>query len=348
MNRSLIFLLALTQSLAAEAGVSRASAQSVAEFYRGKTIEFLVAGAAAGASDLAARTVAKHMSGHIPGHPTIIIRNMPGATGLIMTNYLYNVAPRDGTAMGMPLSNELLEPRLKLLSADGRAVKFDVGAMNWIGTPTQEPQVTWVWHTAPAKTFEDLKTHTILMGATGASADNSILPLLVNELLGTRMQVVTGYIGQNAINIAVERGEVQGNNTGLSNLTVLRPDWVSENKVRILLQYGTKRLPELKEVPTVIELANSDAERAMLQFYALKFTLARPMALPPGVPADRVEALQAAFVDTMKDETYVEDARQIGLDVNWLDGKEMGEQIRQIEDTPQSVVDRLRIFLAHM
>ena len=141
---------------------------------------------------------------------------------------------RDGTVIGMPTSNVPLEPRLKLISPDGSNVKFDVARMSWIGTPLQEPQVTWVWHTAPAKSVDDLKTNTILMGATTASADNSILPLLVNALLGTRMKVVTGYVGQNEINIAAERGEVQGNNTGLSNLTVNRADWMRDGKVRIL------------------------------------------------------------------------------------------------------------------
>ena len=170
---------------------------------------------------------------------------MPGATGLIGTNYLYNVAKRDGTAIGMPTSNVPLEPRLKLLSTDGSAVKFDLARFSWIGTPLQEPQVTWVWHTAPAQNVDDLKAHTIVMGATANSADNYVLPMLANALLGTRMKALTGYVGQNEIDIAAERGEVQGNNTGLSNLTVSRADWVRDSKVRILLQCGNERLPVL-------------------------------------------------------------------------------------------------------
>ncbi len=333
-------------ALALGATTSPAPAQSVADFYRGKTIEFLIGAAAAGGYDVVGRLLANHMPRHIPGNPAIIVRNMPGATGLIMTNNLYNVAKRDGTAMGMPTSNVPIEPRLKLISPDGSNIKFDVGRMRWIGTPLQEPQVTWLWHTAPAKSVDDLKTNTILMGATTPSADNSILPHLANALVGTRMQVVTGYQGQNEINIAAERGEVQGNNTGLSNLVVNKSDWLRDNKVRILIQYGTERLAALKDVPTVSELAATDADRAMLRFYALKFNMARPVVLPPEVPADRVAALQSAFEATMKDPAYLEEARKIRLDTNWLGSRELTEQVRLVQQTPQAVVDRLRELLA--
>src|SRR5215470_2726849 len=325
---------------------SSAHAQGVADFYRGKTIEFLIGAAPAGGYDVVGRLIANRMPRHVPGNPAIVVRNMPGATGLIMTNYLYNVARRDGTVMGMPTGNVPSEPRLKLISPDGSNIKFDVARMSWIGTPLQEPQVTWLWHAAPAKTVEDLKTKPILMGATTSSADNSILPSLANALLGTHMQVVTGYQGQNEINIAAERGEVQGNNTGFSNLTVNKADWLRDGKVRILLQYGTERLPALKDVPTIIELAATEDDRALMRFYALKFHMARPVVLPPEVPAERVAALQSAFEATMKDEAYLEEARRIRLDVNWLGSREMTAQIRQMQETPQAVVDRLRELLA--
>jgi len=323
-----------------------AHAQPAAEFYRGKSVEILVGGAAGGGYDVAARAIAQHMGRHIPGSPTMVVRNMPGATGLVMTNHLYNVARRDGTVIGMPTSNVPLEPRLKLISPDGSNAKFDVARMGWIGTPLQEPQVTWVWHTAPAKSVTDLKSNAILMGATTASADNAILPLLVNALIGTQMRVVTGYVGQNEINIAAERGEVQGNNTGLSNLTVNRADWMRDGKVRILIQYGTERLPVLKDVPTAVELAGSDLDKALLRFYALKFNMARPLTTPPDLPPNRVAALQAAFEATMTDEKYLADARRIGLDTNWLGSRDMTAQVRQIAETPQAVVDRLRELLA--
>ena len=193
-----------------------AQAQSVADFYRGKSIELLIGGAVGGGFDLAGRTVANHIGRHIPGNPGIVVRNMPGATSLIMTNHLYNVARRDGTVIGMPTSNIPLEQRLKLISADGANARFEIERFGWIGTPVQEPQITWVWHTAPVQNVDDLRKNAVRMGATTSSADNYLLPTILNQLLGTRMQVVTGYIGQNEIFLATERGEVQGNNTGLS------------------------------------------------------------------------------------------------------------------------------------
>jgi len=320
-------------------------AESVAGFYRGKTVEILVGAAAGGGYDVAARLIANHMSRHIPGNPAIVVRNMPGATGLIMTNHLYNAAKRDGTVIGMPTSNVPIEPRLRLLSPDGKNIKFNLARFGWLGTPLQEPQVTWVWHTAPAKSVDDLKTSTILMGATTATADNYVLPMLVNQIVGTRMKPVTGYRGQNEINIAAERGEVQGNNTGLSNLTVNRADWLRDRKVRILIQYGTERLPVIKDVPTAMELAPNDDDRAVLRTYAAKFAMARPLAVIADDPG-RVAVLQAAFADTMKDVQYLSDARKLGLDTNWIGGAALTELVRQVEATPQPVVDRLRRLLA--
>jgi tripartite-type tricarboxylate transporter receptor subunit TctC len=326
--------------------LTAASAETVADFYRGKTIELAIAGAPAGGYDVAARTVANHFGRHIPGNPTVIVKNMPGAAGLVVTNYLYNVAKRDGTVIGMTTSNVPIEPRLKLLSPDGSNIKFDLANFSWIGTPLQEPQVTWVWHTAPAASVADLKTNTILMGATTASADNAILPMLVDELIGTKMKVLTGYQGQNEINLATERGEVQGNNTGLSNLTVNKADWLRDGKVRILLQFGNERLAQLPGVPTAIELASADADKAMLRFYGLKFTMARPLLIPPQVPAERTTALQAAFESTMQDPAYIEEARHIDLDTNWLGAKAIAERVRDIAATPQAVVDHLHELLA--
>jgi len=290
--------------------------------------------------------VANHLGRHIPGNPTFVVRNLPGATSLIMTNQLYNVAKRDGTVIGMPLSNIPLEPRLKLISPDGSNVRFDIDRFGWIGTPVQEPQITWVWHTAPARNLDDLRANLIRMGATTSSADNYILPTLVNRLLGTKMQVVTGYIGQNEINLAVERGEVQGNNTGLSNITVNKADWLRDGKVRILLQFGTERLPLLPDVPTAVELAPAEADRALLRFYAVKFAMARPLMTPPDVPADRLAALRQAFDATMKDPQYLEEAQRIGLEISPLGGEGVARLIDQVQATPQDVVDRLRELFA--
>jgi tripartite-type tricarboxylate transporter receptor subunit TctC len=284
------------------------------------------------------------MGRHIPGNPAIIVRNMPGATSLIMTNQLYNRSPRDGTVMGMPNNNVPLEPRLKLLAAAGN-VAFDVGRFSWIGTPVQEPHVLWVWHTAPATSFADLKTNKIVMGATAASADNSTLSLLMNQTLGTRMEIVTGYQGQNEINLAVERGEVQGNTTGLTNLIVTKADWIKQGKIRMLVQFGSERAAEIADVPTVLELATSQDDRAIWQLFTSKFKMARPLALPPDVPRERVTALRDAFDATMKDPLFLDEARKIGLELNPLGGEAIDGLIAQIQATPESVIERLRKLL---
>jgi tripartite-type tricarboxylate transporter receptor subunit TctC len=344
--RRAVTRFSLLASILALLGPATASAQPAADFYRGKTVEMLIGGAAGGGYDLAGRTLANHMGRHIPGNPSFVVRNMPGATSLIMTNHLYNVAKRDGTTMGMPTSNIPLEQRLKVISPDGTNIKFEIERFGWIGTPVQEPQITWVWHTAPAHNIDDLKANAIRMGATTSSADNYLLPTVINRLLGTKMQPVTGYIGQNEINLAVERGEVQGNNTGLSNITVNKADWYRDGKVRILLQYGTERLPVLPNVPTAIELAPAEADRALLRFYAVKFAMARPLMTPPEVPADRLAALREAFDATMKDPQYLDEARRIGLEINPLGGEGVARLIHHVQATPQDVVDRLRELFA--
>jgi tripartite-type tricarboxylate transporter receptor subunit TctC len=322
-----------------------AAADAIADFYRGKTVEMMIGAAAGGGYDIAGRALARHMGRHIPGSPTIIVRNVPGATSLIMTNQLYNRAPRDGTVMGMPNNTIPLEPRLRLLAATGN-VAFDISRFSWIGTPVQEPNVFWLWHTAPAKTFEDLKVHRIIMGSTGVTADNYVLSFLMNQTLGTRMEFVTGYQGQHEINLAVERGEVQGNTTGLTNLLVGRPDWVRDGKIRMLVQFGSERVDELKDVPAVVELATSDDDRAIWQLFTSKFKLARPLALPPDVPRDRVKALQDAFDGTMKDPLFLEDARKLGLDIKPLGGEAVGKLVDQMQQTPDAPVERLRKLLA--
>lgn len=338
--------IAANASLAFAAMMSAAgAADPVADFYRGKTIEMIIGAAAGGGYDIAGRVVARHMGRHIPGQPGLIVRNMPGATSLIMTNALYNRSPRDGTVIGMPNNTIPLEPRLKLLAAAGN-VAFDINRFNWVGTPVQEPQVFWVWHTAPARSFADLKTGKIIMGATAASADNYMLSYLMNQTLGTRMEFVTGYQGQNEISLAVERGEIQGNTTGLTNLVVTKADWIRQGKIRMLLQFGSERVAEIKEVPAVVELATSDEDREIWRFFTSKFKMARPLALPPEVPAERVKALQDAFDATMRDPLFLEEAKKIGLEINPLGGEAIGRLIAQMQATPEGLVERLRKLLA--
>lgn len=326
------------------AGTSAAAAQSPAEFYKGKPVRMIVGAAVSGVYDLPARVMQAHMSRHIPGNPAIVVENMPGAASLIMTNFLYNRAPRDGTVMGMPNNSVPLEPRLRILSRDGGDVRFDVSKFIWIGSPVQEPQILWTW-SAAARNFEDLKNKRVVIGSMAVGADNYTLPFLANRVLGTRMEIIPGYKGTSDTFIAAEQGEIQGGGTSLLNLMVNRGDWLREGKAGFVLSFGLNRLPQLPDVPTAAELAATQADRELFRFIAMKFAMSRPLAFPPEVPQDRVDAMRRAFDETMKDPAFLADAQKIGLDVDPVSGAEIQKLVEEIQATPQEVVDRLRELL---
>jgi tripartite-type tricarboxylate transporter receptor subunit TctC len=323
----------------------QADDEAVASFYRGKTIQFLIGGSPGVSYDLVGRVIAAHMSRYIPGNPLFVAQNMPGATSLIMTNYLYNQAAHDGTVMGMPNDNIIVEPQLRLLSRDGGNIAFDLSRFVWLGTPVQEPQIMVLSANAPAHSLDDMKHIKVLMGASGTGADNYALPTVVNKVFGTKIELVLGYPSPNDILLAIDRGEVQGISAGLSTLMVNRPQWVRDRKATLIMQFGLQRLKGFEDLPTAIELAPSEETRAMFRMIATKFTLARPLALPPGVPGDRVRALRAAFDATMKDADFLADAKKIGLDINPMGGEDMTKVVEQILGTPPSVVDGLRAML---
>ncbi|MDB5546187.1 MAG: Tripartite-type tricarboxylate transporter, receptor component TctC [Hyphomicrobiales bacterium] len=318
-----------------------AQAQDEAAFFKGKTVRILVGGASGAAYDFVGRALAAHMGRHIPGEPNVIVENMPGAASIVMMNHLYNRAARDGTAMGMPLNGIVLEPRLKSLSRDGTNVHFELSKMRFVGTPAQQPQVLWVWHQTPFNSIADLRAKPSNFGSTAPGGDNYILPTLSNALLGTQMKIIAGYKGVNDIFLAAEQGEVHGATVNFSSL-LGKPDWMAAGKARILIQFGTERLANLKDVPTAIELAKDEAGKQMLRVYATKFKTTYPILLPPEVPAARVKTMQAAFDATMLDKAFIADAEKIGIDVSPLGGAEIEKVMAEIDAAPQDVIDRLR------
>lgn len=321
-----------------------AMAQTPAEFYKGKNVRMVIGAAIGGGYDLPGRVMQQHMNRHIPGNPPIVVENMPGAASIVMTNFLYNRAPRDGTVMGMPNNSIPLEPRLRILSRDGGDVRFDVSKLIWIGTPVQEPQLLWTW-TAAARNFEDLRTKRVIIGSMAVGADNYTLPFLANRVLGTRMEIIPGYKGTSDTFVAVEQGEVQGGGTSLLNLMVNRGEWFREGKAGVVLSFGLERLPELPDVPTAAELAATPEDRDLFRFIAMKFAMARPLAFPPDVQQDRVDAMRKAFDDTMTDPAFLADAQKIGLQVSPMRGVEIQKLVDEIQSTPQPIVDRLRALL---
>jgi tripartite-type tricarboxylate transporter receptor subunit TctC len=315
---------------------------SVTDFYKGNKIRILIGTTPGAGYDLMARLVAAYMGKHIPGTPSVVAENMPGAGSLTMTNYLYNRGARDGTVIGLPLNGILLEPTLKVLSRSGGAVKFDVDKLIWIGSTSEEPQILWFRSDSKIRTVNDLRTMNSTVGATAPGADALTIALLTNRLLGTKMNIVRGYAGTQPIFLAAERSEIDGSATAYAGIAVARPDWLREKTIRILIQYGADRLADLADVPTAIEVADDADAKAMLGAFAVKFKAAYPFVLPPEVPADRVEALRAAFSQTLEDPEFLAATGKAGFKLKPVSGPEIEQLVRSTYKLPQPLMDGLR------
>lgn len=311
-------------------------------FYAGKTIRLIVGTGAGAGYDLIARMLAEHISRFIPGAPRIVVENMVGAGSLVMANYLANRAPRDGTVMGLPLNSIILEPSVKLLSRSGGAAQFDLTQMNWIGSPCEEPPVLWVMADSKFETFADCQKGKIIVGASAPGADNFTVALLNNRLLGTQLNIVSGYPGTNHLFLAAERGEIQGGNTAYSAILLGRPDWVRSGRVRILAQYGRERISDLKDVPTGIELATSLNAKRILEAFSSKFRAAYPFLLPQNVPAAQVAALRSAFSQTMVSPDFNAAIVKLGLKLNPIDGEALTELVRTANQMPAELIEEFR------
>lgn len=313
------------------------------DFFAGKSIDMLIGADAGGGYDIAGRVMARTLGRHIPGNPAIVVKNMAGATGLTMINYLYNAAPKDGTVIGLSENNIAYEPLLG--TATGANVRFDTGRLQWIGTPVQEVFVTYVWSTTPFRSVEDLKASESLMSAISPDGENVTLPTLMNKLIGTRMKPITGYPGQAGAFVAVERGEVQGNTTGYANLAGTKADWLRDGKIRILIQYALAASPRLPDVPLALDLVAAEEDRAVLRFLLAKYKMARPLLAPPEIAAERLAILRKGFLDTMQDPDFRADAARAGLDINPVSGEEIGALVASLNATPAPIIARTRALL---
>jgi tripartite-type tricarboxylate transporter receptor subunit TctC len=328
--------------------IGNVRADEIADFYKGKSIDFEIGAAPGGAYDLPGRLVAHHLGNYIPGNPSIIVRNMEGGNGLRMTNTLYNVSPKDGSVIGMSNSAIPLEPLLKVLSPDGSNVHFDVMKFDWIGSPSQETYVSFVWHTAPVETFDDLRRTEIMTGGTASLGDAIVLPKLMNALAGTKFGIIKGYGGQNDIFLAMERGELQANTTGLTNLTSSRSEWVRDHKIRVLVQYtggNASSSPILQGVPSALDLVKTDDDRTLLHFLFSKYKMARVIFAAPDVPPERIKALQQAFDSTMKDKAFLDESTKAGVVINPVSGPDVAQLVADIYKVPPAIVERARTLL---
>jgi tripartite-type tricarboxylate transporter receptor subunit TctC len=322
--------------------VTPAAAQQddVAAFFQGKTLRLIVGIGVGSGYDINARLLARHLTAHIPGQPTIIVQNQPGAGSLTMTNALYNTGPFDGTVMGASFNGM---PTTPLLQPAG--VRFDPVKLNWLGSSNRETQVTYVWHTVPVRSLDELKTRELVIGAQAPGSTQYDYPMLVNHLFGFKFKVVTGYQSTSKINLAMESGEVQGTLANWSTLKALSSNWLAEKKVKIIAQWALQKHPELPDVPLALDLARTEADRQALQLALARLEYGRPFFLPPGVPAARVEALRRAFDATMKDPAYLAEAAKLKIDVEPLSGEEVAALVERVSRTPADTVARVRAAL---
>jgi tripartite-type tricarboxylate transporter receptor subunit TctC len=335
--------IAVALVVAAAAGIAPAAADPIADFYAGKTLRLAVGGSTGGGYDAVGRLLARHIGRYIPGNPGVIVENMSGAGSLILLNYMANRSPRDGTVLGIPTTNVLLDGKLGLPGAE--KFPFQINQASWIGSPVQQPQVLFVWHDIPLRTAADLRTNGIVVGAISTGTDTYILPMLMKQLLHADMSVIPGYKGSAEILAAMERRELDAHVALLANVTAGNSSYLKEGKIRLVLQFGRRRSSELPDVPTAAEWAETEADKRLFQFYGIKYEMSYPIMLAPGVPADRVAALTSAFEQTMADAQYQADAKRIGLDVNPISGSEMQKLMEVINDTPEDLIVRLRTLI---
>jgi tripartite-type tricarboxylate transporter receptor subunit TctC len=323
-----------------------ARADAIADFYKGRTITLIVGYGPGGGYDLYARLMARHLGRHIPGNPTIVVQNMPGAGSLRATNYLYTVAPRDGATIGS-FARDM--PLLAILRTNAAAV-FDPRRFTWLGSSSDfsnDAYLLVVRQDAPVKSIDDARRPggpPIVLGGTAEGTTGSDVPLVLRDTLGINIKLVSGYPDNGAIFLAVDRGEVNGRTVDLSSMKSLRPEWLlPEGRMHALIQFArATRHPEFADVPTARELARDRDARALIELAELSYKISRPFAAPPDVPAERAKALQLAFMAVHSDPQYRDEAAKLRLEVSAIGGREALDVIDRIATAPSSVLDRLR------
>lgn len=315
-----------------------AQSDPVADFYKGKTVNMFIGVGVGGEYDLQARLIAKYIGRHIPGRPNVVPQNMTGASGLKMLNFLYNQAPRDGTAIGM------IQNGFPAAQAIGRAgIQFDSNQLRWLGTIAPVVETLAVWHTAGIQSIDDARKKEIVVGATARGGITYTYPALMNELLGTKFKIVTGYTGGNEINIAMERGEVQGRNNSWSSWKVTRKGWLKEKKIYVIAQAGAKAND--LAAPMIEQLTKNAADRQLVDLIMSGAALGRPMATTPGVPEERLRALRAAFLAAMKDPDFVAETAKLNIEIDPVGGEAMQKIVAGVLATPKPVAARAKPLL---
>jgi tripartite-type tricarboxylate transporter receptor subunit TctC len=319
-----------------------ARAEEVADFYRGRSLTLIIGYSAGGGYDAYARVLARHMGKHIPGHPTIIAQNMPGAGSLRSANFLYNVAPKDGTAIGHFSRGLAMEPLIGTSST-----QFDARRFTWLGSGTDEVSVCVTWHASRVKTWHDALTIPFTVAGEGSGSDPDIFSAVLKNAFGAKLKLVSGYPGSAEVALAIERGEVDGRfGWSWSSLKLLKPDWVAGKRINIITQLALEKSRELDHVPLVFDFAGNDRQRQILKLVLSRQSMARPFAAPPDLPEDRKQALRKAFDATMADAEFLAEARRRGLEVNPVSGAEIDKLVNELYRTPPDIVAEVRKMIS--
>ncbi len=328
--------------LALTAGPSLA-ADAVADFYKGKQITVFVGFSPGGGYDLYARILAQHMGKHIPGNPTLVVKNMTGAGSITLSNALYSTLPKDGTVFGEIGRGIPTEPLFGNKKAQFEPTKF-----TWLGSMNNEVSTCVAWHKTPVNTWEDMVSRGMVVGGVGRGTDTDAFPIVLNNVLGTKLRLITGYPGGADINIAYQRGEVEGRcGWSWSSVVSTRSQWLKEKKIKVLIQMATTKHPDLPTVPFVMDLAKSDKDKKILKLIFSRQLWGRPFLAPPGIPADRAKALRAAFMATLKDKEFLAAADKIKLEINAIDGDTVQKEIGELYEYPKDIVDAAKTALTY-
>jgi len=342
MHRLRLPLATCLLGLSAIAAIpERAQADAVSDFYRGKTVTIIVGYTAGGGYDLYARALGRHMGKHLPGNPNFIVQNITGAGSLNAANPLYNVAAKDGTVFATFGRGLPMEPLIGTAK-----VQFDATKFTWLGSGANEISICATWHTSPVKTWADMLKTSFAVGGEGAGSDPDSYSLLVRNIFGAKLKLVSGYHGTSDIILAIERGEVDGRcGWSWSSIKSTREAWITEKKLNVLVHISDQKAPELAHVPTINDFAN-DHQKQVLRLVTSRQVMGRPFAAPPGVPEDRKQALRAAFEATLKDPAFLDEANKLKLEVNPVSGADVDKLLGELYRAPKDIVEEARKAIA--
>ncbi len=323
-------------------GAVAAHAQPAEEFYRGRTINLVIGYSVGGGYDLHGRMLARHLGKHIPGNPAIIVQNMPGGGSLRAANYLYNAAPKDGTAIGIFSRGMAMEP---LIGASN--TQYDARKFTWLGSITNEVSVCATSKASKVRTWDDLLATPFTVAGEGSGSDPDIFATMIKNVFGAKLRLVAGYPGSAEMTLAIERGEVDGRcGWTWSSIKLQRPEWIADHRLNVLVQLASHRIPELADVPLLVEHATTARQRQIVNVILSRQAMGRPVVAPPGVPEGRRQALRAAFDATMTDPDYVAEATARGLEINPVGGGDLDTLLAELYATPPDIVAEVRAIIS--